>query len=449
MRDGGFLVELKDGTIKQRNPFTGTEVWTIPGRANRPVAIDTEPSRPLDPRFVDRTCVFCAGRYLDTPPEKSRIARGPDGTWQLLTGVGAEHVFDTVADFRRVPNLYEILSLDYWRANYKYELPPRVVEHQAAYLATPAGRAHVSKLLVAKREAASGGVGSQAASPAIARREGPLDALAEASANFFGGGHDVIVARRHYIDGATNTSQLAGSGSLTPDEHAAYTWFTADSARNLLELNGYARYVVIFQNWLKPAGASNDHLHKQIVAIDEHGARQDDALQRLRENRNIFNDVAVNYAMQNNLVIAENDHAIAFAGFGHRYPAVEIYSKAPACEPWSHTPEELRGVSDILHAMHAATGAEVATNEEWHYRPLDGDEPSPWRIVLKWRVSTIAGFEGATKIYLNTISPAQVRERVLQRLGRLRAQGKIAPMRIGDECSKTLNPLKYLSARPT
>ncbi|GAE69287.1 galactose-1-phosphate uridylyltransferase [Cutibacterium acnes JCM 18909] len=31
--------------------------------------------------------------------------------------------------------------------------------------------------------------------------------------------------------------------------------------------------------------------------------------------------------------------------------------------------------------------------------------PVPWRIILKLRTSTLAGFEGGTKIYVNTISP--------------------------------------------
>ena len=26
-----YYRELPDGTIKQRNPFTGTQVWTVPG----------------------------------------------------------------------------------------------------------------------------------------------------------------------------------------------------------------------------------------------------------------------------------------------------------------------------------------------------------------------------------------------------------------------------------
>ena len=61
-----------------------------------------------------------------------------------------------------------------------------------------------------------------------------------------------------------------------------------------------------------------------------------------------------------------------------------------------------------------------------------------WRILLKWRISTLAGFEGGTRIYLNTIDPWQVVERTVPRLLELRDKGQIAPMRIGEECK--VNP---------
>ncbi|WP_300906572.1 DUF4921 family protein [Corynebacterium stationis] len=31
------FTQMADGTLKQINPFSGTEVWTVPGRAHRPV----------------------------------------------------------------------------------------------------------------------------------------------------------------------------------------------------------------------------------------------------------------------------------------------------------------------------------------------------------------------------------------------------------------------------
>ena len=35
--ESSYLMRMADGTIKQVNPFTGTEVWTVPGRGNRPI----------------------------------------------------------------------------------------------------------------------------------------------------------------------------------------------------------------------------------------------------------------------------------------------------------------------------------------------------------------------------------------------------------------------------
>jgi galactose-1-phosphate uridylyltransferase len=444
VRDAEYLLQLKDGTIKQLNPFNETEVWTIPGRADRPYHGTGEVPVPLDRAQMGRHCAFCERRYYDTPPEKSRVVTTEEG-YAHLDDLAADELFATTAHFRQFPNLFEIITLDYWRLNYGYELPAAVRERQAKYLATNAGRTQISNLLVTKRQAQTHG-GKTRPNPAAMNHFGG-DALSEASAALFGGSHDVIAARRHYIEGAQYNTQLAGSGTLTPDEHGEFIRFTAFAARNILEQNRYARYAVIFQNWLKAAGASFDHLHKQIVAIDEHGEGVDDALDRAVKRPNLFNEVGANYAIQNNLVIAENQYAIAFAGFGHRYPSIEIYSKAAANEPWAHSDAEIRGVSDVLHAMHAATGVEVPTNEEWHYRPKDSSVAMPWRIVLKWRISNIAGFEGATRIYLNTISPWSIRERLIPDLMRLRDLGQIAPMAIGDECCVKPNPLHYLEEK--
>ena len=303
-----FLRTMADGTIKQVNPFSGTEVWTVPGRANRPLGLARPEPRPLDPAEHDRHCAFCAGRYLETPPEKARVVRGAGGSFETLAGLGAEHLFDTVAAFRRVPNLFEILSYDYWRANYGYELTTAARRHRDDYLASEAGRAHVRAVVETKLRAAG-------------RSPDEIDAMSEdetidAASGFFGGGHDVIIARRHYVDGAADDHRLASAGTLTLDEHHAFIAFTAEAARALYEANRDVRYVSVFQNWLKPAGASFDHLHKQLVAIDERGAQNEAVLARLRADPNVFNEDAVNYAARHSLVIAENEHAVMLAGFG-------------------------------------------------------------------------------------------------------------------------------------
>ncbi len=435
-REPEYITMLADGTIKQLNPFTGTEVWTVPGRGNRPLGIRVAEPESLDPEKHGRHCAFCERRYTETPPEKARVIRHPDGRWETRYRLSADQLFDTVAEFRRVPNLFEILSYEYWNANYGYVLPARVAQHKQDYFASPAGLEHVLKVIGMKLKA-SGKTDAQIEAMSVGER-------LEQASGFFGGGHDVVIARRHFVDGATDNTQLASSGTLTPEEHYRFVAFTIESAKALYDTNRYARYVSVFQNWLKPAGASFDHLHKQLVAIDERGAQHEATLARLRDQPNLFNEVAVNYASYRNLVIAENDHAIAFAGFGHRYPTIEIYSKSEHSDPWDQPEDHVRAMSDLMHAMHVATGRDVPCNEEWHSRPVDVDLAMPWRVMLKWRVSTLAGFEGATKIYLNTIDPVTLRDRVVNKLFAQRAEGTISPhLRIAFEAECRPNSLRY------
>ena len=396
-------------------------------------------ARPLSTDDRLASCAFCPSRLRQTPPEKARLVVDAQGSFfghRLVKDVPSWQLDDTVAQFRRIPNLFEILSYDYWRLNHGYELPPDARRRRDEYLATEAGRAHVRAVVAAKLRASG-----RSAEEAAAMSEAELIA---ASAAFFGGTHDVVIARRHFVDGAVDDHQLASSGTLTPDEHHAFLALTADAMRDLYATTPAVRYVSVFQNWLKPAGASFDHLHKQLVAIDEVGAQNAAALDRLREDPQVFNHAALDVAVAHDLMIAANEHAVMFAGFGHRYPTVEVYSTSPVGQPWRQSAAELRAVSDLLHAAHAATGPDVPSNEEWHTRPPGVASPMPWRVMLKWRVSTLAGFEGATKINVNTLSPWDVRDRVLARLRELRAAGALADgVRIGADARVRPGALRY------
>ena len=60
--------------------------------------------------------------------------------------------------------------------------------------------------------------------------------------------------------------------------------------------------------------------------------------------------------------------------------------------------------------------------------------------------AALAGFEGGTKINVNTISPFALRDRVVAALIALRASGRIADLAIGEECSHRLGVLSYTGA---
>lgn len=415
-----WLRTLPDGTIKQGNPFTGDQVWTIPGRAHRPMAIAPAQVRPLEPGQADRACAFCSDRLVETPPEKVRsVWRGTayERLRHVLPGQGS----DAPADFRRTANLFEIVSADYWRVNHGRTLPPQARAWWEAYAAAPGGRGQLVTLIRQRLGAASDGHSEQA--------------LIERAQDFFVSTHDLVMGRRHYVDGALTDDQLASSGSLTPTEHREFIALTAEAVSDIYRANPAVRYVSTFQNWLRPAGASFDHLHKQVVGIDEHGGRIDQAMAQARQDPSMWNVRVLDPAVRLGLVIAENVGAVAIAGVGHRFPSVEVWSLAATGVPGAAREEEQHAVADLLHALHAATGARVPSNEEWHHAPPDVDVRMPWHVVLKWRISTPAGFEGDTKIYTNTIGPWDVRERMVTALGPLRADGYLAPeIRIGDEC---------------
>lgn len=429
------LVRLADGTVVQVGPLTGTQVWTIPGRSHRPLPVQVSDAVAVDPADHGRLCAFCQERYLETTPEKARLVRRGD---EVLVSErrSAQRLFDDVADVRRFANLFEIVPASSWRTNHGFVASADVAAWARDYLADPIGRDHVLSLAHARESA--GGVLAPA----------PRDeaSLLQVTEDFMSGSHDVVVARRHLRQDAVTTADLASAGTLTPTEHADLIGFTVDALRDVYARQPAARYVSVFQNWLRAAGATFDHLHKQLVGIDSHGPQTQREIAMLRQDPHLYSRAVIDLARSDQLVIAANDGAVAVAGVGHRHPCIEIYSTSPVQLPWEHDAGQRRAVSDLLHAMHAATGAQVATNEEWHHRPPDVVEPMPWRIVLKWRLQVPAGFEGGTKIYINTIDPWALRQRVIDELLALRESGAIAPVRIGPECTREDSRLRYADA---
>jgi len=428
---------MPDGTIKQINPFSRTEVWTVPGRGNKPLTNEIpKTAQRIERHIPEDYCNFCEANYLNTPPEKARIVRTNKG-YEMLEHLHSSEYGDTKAVFRRVPNLFEIVTMDYWRLNHNYELSPRNRRWKQEYLSTEAGFNHVRNILSLKLRLSGY---SEERIAALTRED-----VYNLSDPFFGGGHELVVASRHYKENAEYDVQLYSSGDMTPEEHAEYFRFTILAMQDIYANNRYVRYISVFQNWLAPAGASFDHLHKQLVALDEWGVSVEEEIDLVRENPNIYNEQVVNFAAYSNFTFAENDFAIALADIGHRYPCVAVYSKSPHARPSEHTDEEVRGFSDLVHAVHAAMGPQIACNEEWYYTPRDALVKMPWHILIKWRTNNPAGFEGGTKIYINPISPIALRDKVVPRLYELRNAKKIAPFRIAEECQLVPNCLKYFA----
>jgi galactose-1-phosphate uridylyltransferase len=433
-----LMHEMPDGTLKMTNPLTGRTAWWVPGRGDRPntplAAPSMEHGQTHEPEDY---CAFCPVNLFQTPPEIERRVQDGNGyrsLWHPLPQKirGQSHAF------RRVANLYEIVTLNYWRRNYDYRGVAMQREWAEAYKSDPDGREHLLALMRMKH-------GSLKAAGVNVPTMSDQQLLAEADSFFFGC-HQLILGERHYRRGASygKAETLHGSGAFTPDEHHEYVRFTAAAIKEIYDCNRYVRYVATFQNWLRPSGASVDHLHQQLVGLDDWGTMVSREVEITRGDPNFYNAFVVNFAGYNNLVIAENEHAILFADIGHRSPTLAVFSKAKNLRPFEHTPEELRGVSDLVHACHAAQGSSMSCNEEWYYQPRDCLVPIPFHIYIKWRVNNPAGFEGGTSIFINPLRPIDVRDRIVPDMFRLRAEGRISQnIRIAEECPVEPNSLKY------
>jgi galactose-1-phosphate uridylyltransferase len=429
-------ITLPDGTLKHINPLTGTEVWTVPDRAHRPLYNRPfRAAKPLDRTRKENYCDFCETEYFRTPPEKTRLVKTSDGKYQKIERLNPDLIEGNQALFRRVGNLFEIVTMDYWVKNHGFTLSPSQIQWKRNYLDNPRGLEHVSKIIDMKLRL-TGKTNEDISRISQEEKIRLTDA-------FFGGSHELIVSGRHFKSDAEWDCDLYSSGEMAPEDHFQFFRFTIETMMDIHANNRYVRYVTIFQNWLQPAGASFDHLHKQLVGLDEWGASIQAEVDMVRENPNIYNEAIVNFSAYHNLVFAENDYAIALSEIGHRFPTLAIYSKSRAARPEEHSEEELRGFSDLVHACHAAMGNQIPCNEEWYYSPHDALNVMPWHILIKWRTVNPAGFEGGTKIFINPISPVNLRDQVVPHLYELRNQGKIRNVRIATECNLKPNPLLY------
>lgn len=428
---------MADGTVKQVNPFSGVEVWSVPGRGSKPPSdgLTAVSAAPVKAQEQEEYCAFCRGRMFETAPEKARVVV-QDNIFQTLQRIPPSTYYDSSPLFRRVSNLFEILSVDYWRKNYSYKISSRNLQWKESYLSDPAGLNHVMDILDYKLRR-SGKSDEEIAKISMETKFLMADA-------FFGGGHEMVIVQPHYRKNAKDVRDLFSTSDLTDEEHYHYYQFIIEAMTDIAANNRYVRSLSVFKNWLPPAGATFDHLHTQIVAIDEWGESMERKIKMVVQDKNVYNTYGPNFAGHQNLVFAENDYALAYVGIGHRFPTVEVFSKSVNARPGDHSEDEVRGMSDLVRAVHAAVGGQTSVNEEWHHTPIDSIFKIPWHVFIKLRINNPAGFEGGTNIFINPLTPTDLRDRLVPRLYALRGENRIASsIRIAEECLLAPNPLQY------
>lgn len=186
------------------------------------------------------------------------------------------------------------------------------------------------------------------------------------------------------------------------------------------------RYILIFKNKGKEAGASLAHPHHQIIGIPITPKRVREELQgaenyfKLKE-RCIFCDVIEQEKSWGERIIYENDGFISFCPYASRFPfetwimptdhSIDIFSQK--------VKEKTKSLAEMLKIILGKL-SKVLNDPEYNYivhaapnRFARGgywqtiEHDFHWHIELFPRLTRVAGFEWGSGFYINPTSPEQ------------------------------------------
>ncbi len=220
------------------------------------------------------------------------------------------------------------------------------------------------------------------------------------------GAHEVIITRDHN----KNFAQLTAR-----DAELVFKAFR-DRCRTFAK-DKCLKYAVPFFNWGPNAGASVWHPHYQILAlplVPEHSAQSlAGAKAYFKKNHRCLRcDIIKTERAAKKRVVAENKGAIAITPYASKVPfEVRILPKAHH-EYFYKTPS--RAVADVTQLLQTVLRQlkkhvnDPDYNVFVHEAPLDGEKHDyhHWHVEVLPRISTPAGVEFSTGIFINIVEPA-------------------------------------------
>ncbi len=181
-----------------------------------------------------------------------------------------------------------------------------------------------------------------------------------------------------------------------------------------LSTKSYVKYVSIFRNYGLGAGASLSHAHSQIIAtplVPPTIQEELDAAKayHVKHGKCVFCDV-IEREVKTQRLIAENSSFVVLAPYASINPMeLWIIPKKHAPNPLNLTASEKTAFAKTLKASLKAL-KDVVNDPPYNYgfhlslNPMDSDSYH-WHLEVYPKLSTWAGFEINTGIYINTVPP--------------------------------------------
>lgn len=231
------------------------------------------------------------------------------------------------------------------------------------------------------------------------------------------GSHDVIVSKDHDIQ----------FSDFTVEQTESIIKVYKKRYKEIVGSKGCLRYIMIFHNFRKEAGASIYHPHSQIIStpILPPGVTRSiyGSYKFFAENKKRVYDVIIDWEKeQNKRIVYENDFFVAFCPFVSRIPyEVRIFSKDSHAH-FELMPDELdKYLADALSAV-LKMMKKVLHDPPFNYFihtapvevPFDSNvhEFYHWHVEVLPKTSVMAGFEMGTGIVINVVDPDEAAEQL-------------------------------------
>ena len=254
--------------------------------------------------------------------------------------------------------------------------------------------------------------------PAL-RIEGLTDVTWEGMFEGMGGvgAHEVIIETPEHA---------AHPGVMTPDQLSSVLWMYRERYRDL-DGDPRFKYLLLFRNHGRQAGASLAHPHSQLIALPIVPKRAEEELEGAqayfaREGRCVFCDILRQEVGlppfggegpegNGRRLVWKNDEFVAFAPYASWCPfELWILPRRHTASFGALDDGQLRPLAEILRAVLGRLHACLANppyNYIIHTAPYDAkvDHFYHWHIEVLPRLSQVAGFEWGSGFYINTVPP--------------------------------------------
>ncbi len=220
------------------------------------------------------------------------------------------------------------------------------------------------------------------------------------------GAHEVIVETPdHYKDMADM--------ALTEVEDVVWAFVS----RSLdLRRDGRFKYILIFKNYGKTAGASLEHPHSQLIALPIVPKRVREEIAGASKyydykERCVFCDIISDEKAEKERIIYEDEKFVAFCPYVSRFP-YEVWI-LPKKHSSDFTSMQRDSVPCLARAMRDSLArikkllSDPPFNFIIHTSPINGHEREDyhWHIEIMPKLTKVAGFEWGSGFYINPVPP--------------------------------------------